>query len=44
MADFAVWAPLPRLVQLDVEGALHPMASDDGGWWRATVDCAPDAR
>ena len=44
MADFAVWAPLPRLVQLDVESTLHPMASDDGGWWRATVDCAPDAR
>ena len=43
MAEFAVWAPLPRLVRLDIEGSVHPMTRDDG-WWRATVDCAPDAR
>jgi maltooligosyltrehalose trehalohydrolase len=43
MTEFAVWAPLPRLVRLDIEGSVHPMTRDDG-WWRATVDCAPDAR
>lgn len=44
MAEFAVWAPLPTRVRLDVDGALHPMTRDDDGWWRGTVDCAPDAR
>jgi maltooligosyltrehalose trehalohydrolase len=44
MADFAVWAPLPEVVRLDVEGTRHPMTRDDDGWWRATVDCARDAR
>ena len=44
MADFAVWAPLPREVRLDVDGDVHPMARDDDGWWRASVDCAEDSR
>jgi maltooligosyltrehalose trehalohydrolase len=44
MTDFAVWAPLPALVRLDVEGTLHPMSPHDDGWWRAAVDCAQDAR
>lgn len=43
MADFAVWAPLPQQVRLDVEGTVYPMTRQDG-WWRAGVDCAPDAR
>jgi maltooligosyltrehalose trehalohydrolase len=42
--DFAVWAPRPDLVRLDVDGTLHPMARADDGWWRATVDVRPDAR
>jgi maltooligosyltrehalose trehalohydrolase len=44
MADFAVWAPLPRRVRLDVEAAVYPMTRDDQGWWRASVQCAADAR
>ncbi len=44
MADFAVWAPKPSLVRLDLDGALHPMEQSADGWWRATVDAAPDAR
>lgn len=46
MADreFAVWAPRPGRVQLDVAGDLHTMTRSDDGWWRATVDVAPDAR
>ncbi|MBB3606762.1 maltooligosyltrehalose trehalohydrolase [Mycolicibacterium sp. BK556] len=44
MPEFAVWAPLPKLVRLDVDGQLHEMTSGDDGWWRADVDCAPDAR
>ncbi len=44
MADFAVWAPLPEQVRLDVDGALHPMTRGDDLWWRAEVDCPADAR
>lgn len=44
MTDFTVWAPLPKLVRLDVEGTVHDMTVDDDGWWRVHVDCAPDAR
>jgi maltooligosyltrehalose trehalohydrolase len=42
--EFAVWAPKPALVRLDVAGALYPMTACDDGWWRATVDVAADAR
>lgn len=44
MPEFAVWAPLPKQVRLDVDGQLHDMTVDDNGWWRADVDVAPDAR
>lgn len=44
MPEFAVWAPRPDRVQLDVEGTLHPMTRGDDDWWRADVDAAPDAR
>ncbi|MBI3692725.1 MAG: malto-oligosyltrehalose trehalohydrolase, partial [Mycolicibacterium aromaticivorans] len=44
MPEFAVWAPLPKQVRLDVDGQLHDMTVDDDGWWRADVDAAPDAR
>lgn len=42
--EFAVWAPLPQRVRLDVEGTAHPMTRDEHGWWRATVDAPPQAR
>ena len=42
--EFAVWAPRPDTVRLDVEGTLHPMERSDDGWWRTVVDAAPDAR
>ncbi|KMO80763.1 malto-oligosyltrehalose trehalohydrolase [Mycolicibacterium obuense] len=42
--EFAVWAPRPDRVRLDLDGTLHPMVRSDDGWWRATVDAAPDAR
>jgi maltooligosyltrehalose trehalohydrolase len=41
---FAVWAPLPRRVRLDVDGTLYEMTRSDDGWWRADVDTRPDAR
>ncbi len=44
MADFAVWAPLPSQVRLDVDGTAHPMTRHDDGWGRTTVDCPPTAR
>jgi maltooligosyltrehalose trehalohydrolase len=44
MAEFAVWAPLPEQVRLDVDGTLHPMTGDADGWWRTEMDCPADAR
>jgi maltooligosyltrehalose trehalohydrolase len=44
MPEFAVWAPKPDTVRIEVDGAVSPMTRDDDGWWRATVDAAPNAR
>jgi maltooligosyltrehalose trehalohydrolase len=44
MVEFAVWAPLPELVRLDVDGSLYPMNRSENGWWRADVDARVDAR
>ncbi|ORV19109.1 malto-oligosyltrehalose trehalohydrolase [Mycobacterium celatum] len=44
MPEFAVWAPKPERVRLDVDGAVHAMSRSADGWWRATVDAAPAAR
>src|SRR5206468_2560919 len=40
---FAVWAPLPKQVRLQVDDAVHDMRRDDDGWWRAAVEAAPEA-
>ena len=42
--EFAVWAPIPEQVRVDVDGTLHPMTRDDDGWWRAVVDAHVDSR
>ena len=44
MVEFAVWAPRPDVVRLDVDGTLYPMDRSDDGWWRADVEARPDAR
>jgi maltooligosyltrehalose trehalohydrolase len=44
MHEFAVWAPKPETVRLDVDGSTYPMTPGRDGWWRTTVDAAPDAR
>ncbi len=44
MVEFAVWAPTPQQVRLDVDGTLHPMTRSADDWWRAEVDARPDAR
>ena len=44
MREFAVWAPKPESVRLDVDGEVYPMTRARDSWWRATVDAAPDAR
>jgi maltooligosyltrehalose trehalohydrolase len=41
--EFAVWAPLPERVRLQVDGAVHDMRRDDDGWWRAEVEAGPEA-
>jgi maltooligosyltrehalose trehalohydrolase len=42
--EFAVWAPKPELVRLDVDGVLHAMTKSEDGWWRAVVDAHVDSR
>ena len=44
--EFAVWAPTPEQVRLEVDGAVHPMspAPSGDGWWRATVAASDGAR
>ncbi|MFI9510865.1 malto-oligosyltrehalose trehalohydrolase [Nocardia sp. NPDC052566] len=44
MTTFEVWAPRAELVRLDLDGVIHPMTCHAGGWWRAEVPAAPDAR
>jgi maltooligosyltrehalose trehalohydrolase len=44
MREFAVWAPKPEEVHLDVDADRYPMTRSDDGWWLAAVDAAPDAR
>ncbi|EUA08811.1 alpha amylase, catalytic domain protein [Mycobacterium xenopi 4042] len=44
MREFAVWAPKPERVRLDVDGVAHPMTRTEGGWWRATVDAMSNSR
>ena len=44
MAKFAVWAPLPERVRVDVDGTQHEMTRADDGWWRAEVDAGTGAR
>ncbi|MGV9803391.1 malto-oligosyltrehalose trehalohydrolase [Mycobacterium sp. NPDC003449] len=44
MTEFAVWAPDPGEVRLDVDESVHAMRRSGDGWWRAEVDCPPDAR
>jgi maltooligosyltrehalose trehalohydrolase len=41
MHTFAVWAPLPRTMAVQVDGSRFPMQGpDEHGWWRADVDAA----
>ncbi|HNM83683.1 MAG TPA: malto-oligosyltrehalose trehalohydrolase [Mycobacterium sp.] len=42
--EFAVWAPTPGIVRLDVYGTVFPMTPSADGWWRASVEVADDAR
>ena len=44
MHEFAVWAPIPQRVCLDLDGRLHPMFRSDDGWWRANVPTGPGSR
>lgn len=44
MTEFAVWAPLPNRVRLDVDGRRHEMTRHDNGWWRAEVAADSEAR
>ncbi|OBA87232.1 malto-oligosyltrehalose trehalohydrolase [Mycolicibacterium elephantis] len=44
MVEFAVWAPTPERVRLDVDGTRYDMDRSDDGWWRTEVSARPDAR
>jgi maltooligosyltrehalose trehalohydrolase len=40
MHTFRVWAPLPKKVEIQVDGARHEMRAESGGWWRAEISGA----
>src|SRR4051794_41935345 len=42
-AEFTVWAPVPERVRIQVDGEVHDMTREDGGWWRAEVVTGPEA-
>src|SRR5512133_3429204 len=42
-AEFTVWAPLPERVRIQVDGAVHDMSREAGGWWRAEGEAGPEA-
>jgi len=35
MGTYDVWAPKASTVRLSLDGEVHPMTADDGGWFRA---------
>lgn len=41
---FEVWAPIPALVRLELDGTVHPMTRSADGWWRTELPAAPGAR
>ncbi|MGZ4533551.1 MAG: malto-oligosyltrehalose trehalohydrolase [Mycobacteriaceae bacterium] len=41
---FAVWAPKPKTVRVQVDETVHPMTRTDDGWWRAAVAARADSR
>ncbi|MGB6208695.1 malto-oligosyltrehalose trehalohydrolase [Mycobacterium sp.] len=44
MAQFAVWAPKPGQVRVEVDGEIHPMTRGPDGWWRTTIDTTATSR
>ena len=44
MSRFEVWAPAAERVRAEVDGVVHPMRADAGGWWSAEVDAGSEAR
>ncbi|MCV7084089.1 hypothetical protein H7H37_26305 [Mycolicibacterium insubricum] len=42
--EFAVWAPRPERVRVEVDGVAHPMRRDEDNWWRATVEAGDGSR
>ncbi|MCX6492786.1 MAG: hypothetical protein NTX68_17660, partial [Rhodococcus sp.] len=41
---FAVWAPTPERVRLQLDDSVHDMEQSSDGWWRAEVSAAADSR
>ncbi len=38
MHEFRVWAPRAKKVEVGVGGKMHPLNTDEGGWWYAEVE------
>ena len=36
MTEFRVWAPRAQRMTLQLDGMLHPMTAEPGGWWSAS--------
>ena len=41
---YSVWAPEAKTVEVEVDGARHPMVAKAGGWWAADVPVQVGAR
>ncbi len=40
MKTFRVWAPLPKKVELQLNGKVFPMSRNESGWWSAEIPAA----
>lgn len=41
MQEFSVWAPIPKLVRIEVDGQIYPMTGpDQAGYWKVCVEAA----
>jgi len=41
MTTFALWAPTPNQVEVEIGGERHPMTATGNGWWQVDVPAGP---
>jgi maltooligosyltrehalose trehalohydrolase len=40
MKTFRVWAPLPKKIELQLNGKIFPMTREENGWWSVEISAA----